>query len=51
MQRGEADKLGLEGEIQILRDTVTAKKAEAEREARRKERMEKEIRELKHQLE
>ena len=47
LQRGEAERLGLESEIQTLRDTVTARKAESEREARKKERLEKELRESK----
>lgn len=45
------DKLQLETDISQTRDRVNSKKAEAEREARKKERMEKEMKELKQSLE
>ncbi|KAG2452279.1 hypothetical protein HYH02_003303 [Chlamydomonas schloesseri] len=47
----EADKLQLDMDIQQLKDSVAEKKAEAEREIRKKERMEKEMKELRQQLE
>lgn len=50
LRQSETDKLQLEGDIQALRDQITAKKAEAEREQRKKERMEKEMKDLKGTL-
>ena len=47
----EASKLGLETDVASLKEQVAAKKAEGEREARKKDRLEKEIRDLKGHLE
>jgi len=47
----EAEKLQMDGDIQQLRDQISGKKAEGEREMRKKERMEKEMKELKIALE
>lgn len=46
----ENDKLELEGDTQGLKDSISEKKMEAEREARKKERMEKEMKELRAAL-
>lgn len=51
IRAAEAEKLDLENEIHQLRDSISAKKAEGERELRKKERMEKEMKELKATLE
>ncbi|KAG2497197.1 hypothetical protein HYH03_004786 [Edaphochlamys debaryana] len=51
LRSAEADKLQMEVDIQQLKDAVAEKKAEAEREIRKKERMEKEMKELRQQLE
>lgn len=45
------DKLQLEQDTMQLRDQINAKKSEAERESRKKERMEKEMKELKQSIE
>ena len=50
IRAAEADKLDLENEIHQLKDSISAKKAEGERELRKKERMEKEMLELKRTL-
>mmetsp|Transcript_23941 Transcript_23941/g.66472 ORF Transcript_23941/g.66472 Transcript_23941/m.66472 type:complete len:870 (+) Transcript_23941:229-2838(+) len=51
LRSAETEKLTLEGEIQALKDASGAMKAEGERETRKKERMEKEMKELKNLLE
>ncbi|KXZ47347.1 hypothetical protein GPECTOR_36g70 [Gonium pectorale] len=51
LRAAETDKLQAEMDIQQLKDAVAEKKAEAEREIRKKERMEKEMKELRQQLE
>ncbi|PNH05361.1 hypothetical protein TSOC_008387 [Tetrabaena socialis] len=51
LRGSEADRLQLDIDIQQLKDAVAEKKAEAEREVRKKERMEKEMKELRTQLE
>lgn len=51
MRQTELDKLQLETDITQIRDQMNYKKSEAEREARKKERMEKEMKELKQSLE
>eukprot|EP00951_Prasinocladus_malaysianus_P039952 scaffold453343_cov56-Prasinocladus_malaysianus.AAC.1 len=51
LRGAEAEKLALEGEIQTLKDSVGSMKAEGEREVRKKERVEKEMKELKSALE
>jgi chromosome segregation ATPase len=50
IRSAEADKLDLENDIHQLKDGISAKKAEGERELRKKERMEKEMLELKRTL-
>lgn len=50
LRRAEADKLEIEGQLHTLKDTITSKKAEGEREQRKREKMEKEIVELRTQL-
>merc|ERR1712050_84587 len=51
VQKHESEKLQGEVEIANLRDTLNAKRTEAERELRRRERLEKELLELKQTLE
>ncbi|KAG2452283.1 hypothetical protein HYH02_003307 [Chlamydomonas schloesseri] len=51
LRAAEADKLQLEADIQHLCSTISDKKTEAEREIRKKERMEKDMKELRQQLE
>ena len=41
LRRAEADKLEIEGQLHTLKDTITSKKAEGEREQRKREKMEK----------
>ena len=50
LRRAEADKLEIEGQLHTLKDTITSKKAEGEREQRKKEKMEKEMADLRLQL-
>eukprot|EP00873_Tetraselmis_striata_P013169 jgi/Tetstr1/433433/TSEL_022707.t1 len=51
LRAAETDKLELEGEIQGLKDNIGSMKAEGEREVRKKERMEKEMKDIKAALE
>lgn len=51
LRQSELDKLQLETDITQIRDQINYRKSEAEREARKKERMEKEMKELKQSLE
>merc|ERR1711972_352152 len=51
VQKHESEKLQGEVEIANVRDTLNAKRTEAERELRRRERLEKELQELKQTLE
>jgi hypothetical protein len=51
LRSSENAKMSLETDIQQLRELVAEKKMEAEREARKKERMEKEMKELRLSLE
>eukprot|EP00742_Colponemidia_sp_Colp-10_P001279 GILJ01001378.1.p1 GENE.GILJ01001378.1~~GILJ01001378.1.p1 ORF type:complete len:869 (-),score=252.53 GILJ01001378.1:154-2760(-) len=51
VQKMENDKLNADTEIQNLKDMIATKKAETEREQRRKERLEKELKELRQTLE
>uniref|UniRef100_A0A061SN17 Flagellar associated protein n=1 Tax=Tetraselmis sp. GSL018 TaxID=582737 RepID=A0A061SN17_9CHLO len=51
VRSAEAEKLALESEIQGLKDSIGSMKAEGERETRKKQRMEKEMKELKSALE
>ena len=48
---GESERLALDTEVNSLKDNIGTKRAESEKELRRKERMEKEIKELKNVLE
>ena len=48
---GEGERLSLESEANALRDNIGTKKAESEKELRRKERMEREVKELRTVLE
>lgn len=48
MQQMDADKQAAEREIYTLRELITSKKAEAEREARRRERLDKEVKDVRH---
>ena len=50
LRRAEADKLEIEGQLHTLKDTITSKKAEGEREQRKREKMEKEMADLRSQL-
>ena len=50
LRRAEADKLEVEGQLHTLKDTISSKRAEGEREQRKRERMEKEMLELKATL-
>jgi chromosome segregation ATPase len=51
LRAAESEKLELEGEIQGLKDNIGSMKAEGEREVRKKERMEKEMKDVKSALE
>lgn len=51
LRGADTSKLQMEADNQVLREAVSEKKVEAERESRRKERMEKEMKELRASLE
>jgi hypothetical protein len=51
LRAADVVKLSLEADITALRENVAERKMEAEREARKKERMEKEMKELRASLE
>lgn len=51
LRAAELEKAGLEEEVQGLRDQVAQKKAEADKELKRKERLEKEMRDMRAVLE
>jgi predicted nucleic acid-binding Zn-ribbon protein len=51
LRGAETAKLSLEADIAVLREAVAERKMEAEREARKKERLEKEMKELRASLE